>query len=132
MTVQRQHRHKLLIFKLNETEFKKLQEDFSNSTKRNRSEYLRSLIMGKPIAVYTRNKSLDLLLDEMILLRRELHAIGNDFHQAVKKLLLPPPFPEREASAIFNEKSRELLFKKIEEIEEKIIQIDNQCLPSSM
>jgi len=130
MTEQKQLRIKHMHVKLNEAELKKLRENFANSTKRNQSEYIRSLLMGKPMTVYTRNKSLDDFLNEMILLRRELHAIGKDFHQSVQKFQLSMQFPELQALAILNEKSKELLYKKIEEIEDKIIQIDNQCLPS--
>ncbi len=86
MTEQKNNRIKVLHIRLTESEFKKIHTGFSKSTKRKRSEYIRSILLNKPITFYTRNQSFDDFLAEMILLRRELIAIGNNFNQLVKKL----------------------------------------------
>ncbi len=69
---------------------------------------------------------MDDFLDEIIVLRKELNAIGNNFNQLVKRLYLFKHFSEIKTWAILNENSKELFFKKIEEIENKIIQIDSK------
>jgi len=69
---------------------------------------------------------MDDFLDEIILLRRELNAIGNNFNQSVKRLHMSKHISEIQTWAILNENSKELFFQKMEEIENKIIQIDNK------
>ena len=44
------------------------------STFQNLSEYGRAMILGKPVTVIHRDKSMDEVLEELILLRRELAA----------------------------------------------------------
>jgi hypothetical protein len=126
MAKQKQNRDKWLHIRLTESEFKKIHAGFSSSTKRKRSDYIRSILLDKPITVYTRNKSMDDFLDEIILLRRELNAIGNNFNQSVKKLNMFRHFSEIKTWAILNENSKDLFFKKTEEIENKIIEIDSK------
>jgi MobC-like protein len=120
------NRQKWLNIRLNEQEFKKIHDGFSNSTKRRRSEYVRSILLSKPIFVYTRNKSIDDFLNEMILLRQELNHIGNNFNQLVKRLHMMEEKWEVKSWVILNQKMQELLLKKIDEIENKIIQIDSK------
>ena len=126
MTTKDNKRTRILDIRVSESEFKKIHDGFSHSTKRKRSEYIRSILLDKPITVYTRNKSIDDFLDEIILLRRELNAIGNNFNQSDKRLQMSKHISEIKTWAILNENSKELFFKKMEEIENKIIQIDNK------
>ena len=120
------NRHKWLNIRLSEQEFKKINDGFSRSTKRKRSEYVRSILLGKPISVYTRSKSIDDFLNEMITLRQELNHIGNNFNQLVKRLHMMEEKWEVKSWVILNEKTQGLLIKKVEEIENKIIQIDSK------
>jgi hypothetical protein len=55
----------------------------------------------------------------MILLRSELNSKGNNFNQSVKRLHTLDEFRDIKTWAILNEKSREILFKKVNEIKEK-------------
>ena len=126
MVAKNNKRIRILNIRLSEYEFKKIHEGFSRSTKRKRSEYVRSILLGKPICVYTRNKSIDDFLNEMILLRQELNHIGNNFNQLVKKLHSMEEKWETKSWVILNEKIQSLLIKKVEEIENKIIQIDSK------
>lgn len=121
-----QIRDHYLHIRLTESEIKKINAGFSNSTKRTQTEYIRSILLEKPITIYTRNKSLDEFLEEIILLRKELISIGNNFNQSVRKLHMTTDVPEIKTWAILNESSKQLIFKKIEDIEDKIIQIDNK------
>jgi L-asparaginase/Glu-tRNA(Gln) amidotransferase subunit D len=64
----------------------------------------------------------------MILLRSELKSIANNFNQSVKKLHTLDEISEIKVWAILNKKSKEMLFKKVGEIREKINQITDNCL----
>jgi hypothetical protein len=50
------------------------------------SEYIRSVLLEKPITVNYRDKSMDEMLEELSLLRKELNAIGNNLNQAVRQI----------------------------------------------
>ena len=122
------NRNKWLHLRLSEAEYKKLQNGFSKSTKRKMSDYIRSILLNKPITVYTRSKSLDDFISEMILLRSELNSIGNNFNQTVKRLHTLDEISEIKTWAILNEKSKEIFIKKVDEIKEKINQISDKWL----
>jgi hypothetical protein len=60
----------------------------------------------------------------MILLRRELIAIGKNFNQLVKRLHTINQEIDVKRWVELNEKTKELFFQKVEEINNKISQID--------
>jgi hypothetical protein len=126
MDRQRNNRNKWLHIRLTEAEYKKINAGFSRSTKRKISEYARGIMLDKPITVYTRNQSFDDFVAEVMLLRSELKAIGNNFNQAVKKLHTAGSDAEIKAWALLNENSKQLFFKKADEIYSKIAQIIDQ------
>ena len=128
MSEQKNIRNKWLHLRLSEAEYKKIQSGFSKSTKRKISDYVRSILLNKPITVYTRSKSLDDFISEMILLRSELNSIGNNFNQSVKRLHTLDEISEIKAWAILNEKSKEIFIKKVDEIKGKINQISDKWL----
>jgi len=128
MSEQKNIRNKWLHLRLSEAEYKKIQNGFSKSTKRKISDYLRSILLNKPITVYTRSKSLDDFISEMILLRSELNFIGNNFNQSVKRLHTLDEISEIKAWAILNEKNKEIFIKKVDEIKGKINQISDKWL----
>jgi ribosome biogenesis protein Nip4 len=125
MSEQKNLRNKWLHVRLSEAEYKKIKNGFSNSTKRKVSDYVRSILLNKPITVYTRSKSLDDFISEMILLRNELNSMGNNFNQSVKRLHTLDQIPDIKTWAILNEKSKEIFIKKVDEIKEKINQISD-------
>lgn len=123
MSEQKNSRDKWLHLRLTEGEYKKINLGFKSSTKRKLSEYARSILLEKPITVYTRNQSFDDFVAEIILLRNELKAIGNNFNQSVKKLHTMQHENEIKAWALLNEGSKQVFFKKVDEINLKISQI---------
>lgn len=123
MSEQKNNRDKWLHIRLTLSEYKKITTGFSRSTKRKLSEYTRSILLDKPITVYTRNQSFDDFVAEMILLRYELKAIGNNFNQSVKKLHTASTDAEIKTWALLNENSKQNFFKKVYEINFKISQI---------
>ena len=128
MSEPKNTRNKWLHLRLSEAEYKKIQNGFSKTTKRKMSDYARSILLNKPITIYTRSKSLDDFISEMILLRSELNSIGNNFNQSVKRLHTLDEIPEIKTWAIINEKSKEIFIKKVDEIKEKINQISDKWL----
>ena len=111
-----------------EAEYKKIYTGFNSTTKRKLSEYIRSVLLNKPVTIYTRNQSFDDMVAELILLRRELNAIGNNFNQSVKKLNAMEEVAEIKIWAQLNEKSKPILFKKIDDVNEKLAQISEKWL----
>ena len=126
MKESKQTRKGWLTVRLNEDEEKKLNKFFSRTTSGSLSEYARDVLLREPVNVIYRNKSADEFLAEMIQLKKELNAIGNNFNQAVHKLHTLDHVPEIKAWAKLNEASKKSFMKKMEEIKEKVNQIYQQ------
>jgi len=109
-------------------EYNKVNASFKATTKRKLSEYIRYVLLEKPVTVYTRNQSIDDLMAQLILLKNELSAIGNNFNQAVKKLHTMDKNSDLKTWVLLNEKHKENFFKKVDEINQKIIQLSGQWL----
>jgi hypothetical protein len=109
-------------------EYDLIHERFTLTTCRKLSEYLRKLALGKPVTIITRNRSLDALMEELILLRSELNAVGNNFNQAVKKLHTLSRIPEFRTWLQAHEASREQLLQKTETINQFIAQFSDKWL----
>lgn len=75
-----------ISFRVKPAEYQKIQGLFSKTTHRKLSEYARNVLLQKPVTIKVRNESADQYLDEMIRLKKELNAIGNNYNQAIKKL----------------------------------------------
>ena len=119
---------KRITIRLKETEFIQLDAQFRKTTCRKFSDYLRKIMLAQPITILYRNASADAFLTEMIVLKNELSAIGNNFNQMVKKLHAFEYSAEIKAWAAINETSKENLNKKMQEIREKLNQIYEQWL----
>ena len=129
MSDTKNNKTKWLHIRLTEAEHKKIKAGFSSSTKQKISSYARDILLDKPITVYTRSQSFDDFVAEMILLRNELKAIGNNINQAVKKLHRSANNNELKFWAQQVANSREILFQKMDEINLKIASISDQWLP---
>jgi hypothetical protein len=118
----------ILTLRLNDEEKQKLNRLFSRAQCNSLSEYARDVLLEEPIRIKYRNQSADEFLEEMILLKKELNALGNNFNQAVHKLHTLDHVPEIKAWAIMNESSKKLFMKKVDEIRERMTQIYEQWL----
>lgn len=114
---------KRITIRLKEAESVQLDAQFKKTTCRKFSDYLRRLMLAKPITILYRNTSADAFLTEMVGLKNELSAIGNNFNQMVKRLHTFDHSSEVKAWAAINESSKESLNKKMQEIREKLNQI---------
>lgn len=92
------------------------------------SEYVRKVLLDKAIIINQRNQSFDDFMAEMIVLRKELNAIGINFNQAVKKLNALEQITEIKIWLENFNLSGQILVNKITEIKSKINQINDQWL----
>lgn len=120
------NRTRKLTVRFTEGEYNKVALSFKNTTKRKLSEYVRYVLLEKPVTVYTRDMSLDEIILILTGFKSELSAIGNNFNQAVKRLHTMDRMEEIKAWAERNEKSKELFMQKTEEINQKISQLVRQ------
>ena len=99
-------------------EYKKIDLAYRQTTKRKFSEYIRAILLDKPVTVYTRSKSLDDGLAVLRELNRELAAIGNNLNQAVKRLHTLGHISE----VVSWSKSAEKVYDQVKEQQSKIEQ----------
>lgn len=86
MEQENENRSKWIKVRLKPSEEELLNKRFKKTPFQNLSEFGRAMILGKPVTVIHRDKSMDELLEELILLRRELNHIGNNLNQAVRNI----------------------------------------------
>lgn len=86
MSTKEANRTKILLTRLQPDEFSSLEKRFKKTRFQKLSEYVRALLFNKPVTVFYRNQSMDDILEELVLLRRELNAIGNNLNQAMHQI----------------------------------------------
>ena len=116
-------RSRWLNIRLNEEEENKIKKFYSRSTCSSLGEYARDVLQKNPVNIFYRNQSADEFLTEMIQLKQELNAIGNNFNQVVHKLHTLDHIADIKAWAIHNESGKNLFMKKVDQILEKANQI---------
>ncbi len=122
MQKAKNNRTKLVTLRLTPAEYELLNGRFKATTCRKLSDYLRKVLLTGKVTVLTRNKSLDDFMTEMIELRNQLSAIGNNFNQAVRRLHLLRTLAEFQSWLITNELQKEILLNMIEQIKNRINQ----------
>ena len=121
-------RKRMVGLRLTGDEYGVLEKNWKKSTIRKLSEYVRRVLFGKQVTVYTRNQSLDELIAELIVLRKELNAIGVNFNQAVHRLHTLDHLPQMQRWLAGFERDRNSFFLKVEEIKTKVNSISEQWL----
>jgi hypothetical protein len=106
----------MIMIRMNKTEHNRLLLLRKKTIEKNNSTYIRKMALGEPITVIYRNGSADDFLNEMIALKRELYAIGNNFNQAVHKLHTLEKIPEFRSWIADYGKFHQLFLTKTEEI----------------
>lgn len=117
-----------ITIRLKPHEFKQVEAKQKATTCTKLSEYVRRVILGEPVTITYRNKGADDFLKEMLQLKNELHAIGNNFNQAVHKLHTLDTIPEIKAWAKLNETAKQTLLAKVEQIRLHMNQLYNLWL----
>lgn len=80
--------------RMNQEEFDKLETNRKKTTERSNSDYIRKVATDQPVKSLSRNASQDALTNELIRLRKELNAVGQNLNQAVRKLHTLKMIPE--------------------------------------
>jgi hypothetical protein len=125
MSENKVNRTKRVHVRFTDREFEKIQAQFTRSTCQKLSEYVRLVLLNKPVTVRQRNQSLDDFMIEMIVLRNELNALGNNYNQTVKRLHTLDNLEDIKTWLMINEAAREIIQNVISEIKQKISQIDD-------
>lgn len=128
MSDQNNNRIKWLHVRLKLEEYNTIHRNFSKTTCRKLSQYIRKILLNKPITTNYRNQSLDDFMAEMIKLRNELNGAGNNFNQAVKKLHTLDKIVEFKAWLMTYELEKKVLLNKVEEIKKQLNQIADKWL----
>ena len=89
---------------------------------------MRNVSMQKPVVVKYRNQSADDFLKQMLVLKKELNAIGNNFNQAVHKLHILDKIPEFRNWIYQYDGLQKSLVGKVDEIKLKVNQLYEQWL----
>ena len=126
MSEKNSNRAHWLHIRLTKAEIENINNEFSNSIYRKRSEFVRKKLLNKPVTTFYRNKSFDEFTSIVILLRNELSAIGNNFNQAVKRLHTLDHIPEIKQWAMTHESYEQKLVQKAAEIKEQLNKIVDQ------
>jgi hypothetical protein len=119
-------RKKWFKVRVTEDELRKIKAFSKQTTSRGASNYARNILLQKPVIVKYRNGSADDILSEMIRLKNELNAVGNNFNQVVHRLHTLDKIPEIKLWLLQTEMIRQSFMKKVEEIRMKMIQIHEQ------
>lgn len=109
-------RSRIIGVRLTLVEFEKIEKNWKASTCRKLSEYVRRLILGKPIVSTYRNKSMDEFMAELMKLRIDLNGIGNNFNQVVKKLHSSPQTDAISRLLVSYELEKRILLKQVADI----------------
>jgi len=125
---EKEVRNKMVVVRMNNTEFERVENLRKKTTERYLSSYLRKLSLEKPVTVKYRNQSADDFLKEMLELKNELNAIGNNFNQAVHKLHILDKIPEFRIWINQYDGMQRNLISKVEEIKLRINQLYEQWL----
>lgn len=87
---------------------------------RSLSDYSRNVLLEKSITVLHRDAAMDEILEELILLRKEINFIGNNFNQAVRKLNSVSGMPDAKIWQSMLEVLRDQLEPSIRQIKDRI------------
>ncbi len=114
--------------RMNEQELKDVKKNQLKTTEQSLSNYVRKVSTQKPVVVKYWNQSADDFLEDMLLLKKELSAVGNNFNQAVHKLHLLDKIPEFRTWILQNDALQKSLVAKVEEIKLRMNQLYEQWL----
>lgn len=118
----------MVVVRMNEEEWKQLEKFRRQTTDRDTSSYLRKLALQKPVTVKYRNESADDFLLDMLNLKKELNAIGNNVNQAVHKLHVLDKIPEFRIWVQQYDVLQKTLITKVDEIKLRMNQLYRQWL----
>ena len=124
------NRSRRITLRLTPEEYAKIEHRHKASTCRKLSDYVRKHLFNKPITTHYRNQSLDDFMEETVVLRNELSAIGNNVNQIVKKMHTLQQIPEFREWIVLYELEKRILSNKVGDIQNHIQKITDKWLQS--
>lgn len=125
---QNEVRNIFVKVRMNADELKLARKNQQQTTERSMSNYIRRVILHQPVIVKYRNQTADDFLKDMLLLKKELNAIGNNFNQAVKKLHMLEKIPEFRFWITYYEGMQKALLGKVNDIQSRVNELYEQWL----
>ena len=124
-------RSEWLHIRLTPEELKTISGNHQRTTSRELSAFARKRLLEEPLTYYTRNVFLDEGLQELVQLRKELNAIGNNLNQQTKKLNSFTVAPGLSVMVESLKPVREQVNKQLTEINSAINELAKQWLQGS-
>ncbi|MFD2871911.1 plasmid mobilization relaxosome protein MobC [Mucilaginibacter ximonensis] len=124
----KKNRNRIIGLRLTIEEYGELEKKWQKTPLKKLSEYVRRILFNKPVTVFIRDKSQDDLMAELIVLRQELNAIGNNFNQAVHRLHTLDHLPQMLRWLEIFERDKNVFFTKVDEVQERINLIADKWL----
>jgi hypothetical protein len=111
-----ENRNRIIGLRLTMSEYGLVEQQWKKSNCRKLSDYVRRLIFNKPLVSSYRNRSMDEAMAELMLLRKDLNAIGVNFNQAVHRLHTLDHLPQMKVWLVTFERDKGVLFGKMDEV----------------
>ncbi|WP_316835057.1 plasmid mobilization protein [Pedobacter nutrimenti] len=113
---EKNNRTKRVHLRLTEAEFLQLDKYFKSTTERRISNYIRSVLLQKPLYKGVVNESLKDIMATLFELRKDFNGIANNLNQVVHKLHTLDRYPDIKAWTLLFEMDRKALQKSMEEM----------------
>lgn len=130
MERENSNRTRKITLRLTPEEYAKIEHQWKTSTCRKLSDYVRKHLFNNPITTHYRNQSLDDFMEEMVALRNDLSAIGNNVNQVVKKMHTLQQIPELKNWIMSYDFEKKILFNKVDDIQNHMKKITDKWLQS--
>jgi hypothetical protein len=127
-TVRITGRRRVINFRLTGDEYDQLVLGWKKTTLKKLSAYIRKVLFGRVLTVRTRNVSLDDFMAELILLKKELNAIGVNINQATHRLHTLDHLPQMQRWLVDWERDKGMLFGQIILIKDQLAKVEEQWL----
>lgn len=122
------NRTRKVTIRLTPEEYEQLNNRFKKTTCRKLSDYVRNLLFQGKVTILTRDQSMDAFMAELILLKSELNAVGNNFNQAVRKLNAMQHYPELKIWLLTHTQMAQDVVKKVDTIKINIAKFSDKWL----
>ena len=121
-------RCRVINFRVNADEYEQLAESWKKTTLKKLSAYIRKVLFGRVLTVRTRNASLDDFMAELLLLKKELNAIGVNVNQATHRLHTLDYLPQMQRWLVDWKRDKDRLFGQISAIKDALEKVEEQWL----
>ena len=121
-------RCRVINFRLTGDEYDQLVLGWKRTTLKKLSAYIRKFLFGRVLTVRTRNASLDDFMAELVLLKKELNAIGVNVNQATHRLHTLDHMPQMQRWLVDWERDKGVLFGQIDLIKGALAKVEEQWL----